>query len=87
MAFRIDHELVNVQEFPIVGKQEVQIFECFAQEKRLHHVARLHVLGIVNVADRRVAVFDLGVFFYALKGERIKSLKNSGFGAFFGKMR
>ena len=66
VCFGIEDPFVQV-DLVLVGKQKVQVLECLAEEKRLHHVLGSCVQGVLYVSNGGVACIDFRVFFNSLK--------------------
>lgn len=67
MRFRIDDKPIQIQQFRIITKQQVQILQGFAEEKRLHHIFRPNVCRVFHVTNRRVPVHHFGVVLKTLE--------------------
>ena len=57
VSFGVEHPLVQVDQTLIVAEEQVQVLERLTEEKRLHLVLGLRVVGVSHVVDRRVTAF------------------------------
>ena len=52
MSFRVEHVSVEWNETAgVVGKQEIEVFECLTEPEALHLVAMLRAVGRLDVSD------------------------------------
>ena len=69
MGLCVEDPLLEV-DLLLVGEQQVEVLQSFAEEEGLHHVLRPQVERVPDVPDGRVAVQYFGVLFDALKQVR-----------------
>jgi len=51
MSFGIEYEFVQRNELTVIGKQEVEVFQCLSEPEALHLVAILWTVGRFDVSD------------------------------------
>ena len=66
MSFGVKNPMLQI-DFMLVCKQEVQVLQCFAQKKGLHHVFWPEIEWIFHISNRRVSVQNFGILFNSLQ--------------------
>lgn len=66
MGLRVYYIFVQINQFRVVAKKQIKVFQRFTQKERLHHVLWPDIPGVPDIPNRRVTVRYLRVLLKSL---------------------